>query len=485
MHEFCEQGSWTVLPLADAMTLPDLHLSPLGVVPQRDRRPRPIVDYTFSGVNDETVRLAPGKALQRILNKVVHAHPVYGPVYLAKIDIADGFYPFEYQWASPKAHPLEALADTPPAVSPTSSTMPTTSGGEAHGLARTDKRHRQRVLRTALHAIDQVLRPSMHPTALVARSPSPSRNCAKATRPGPLIRLSLAGTSTPSPPHSTYLGIASHASTHFLTRSPLHAVESPPPNGTSFWANCVRWSRPSLARAASSLHSRRPSVAATAIAYAFDSLADFRAIADTLRDRPTRFRELIPVGPTFARGACDACQRALTDGHGRSGHPTLCPVHALTRRIPQLRHILQLRHAGAAPTTPLNAFRFAGPEWHFVLASDITAQMRRAAATLPTQDLDTRDFTARCTRAGGAMALLCGGFVSDRIRLIGRWRSDEVYRYVHVQAQPVMTGAAAAMLRGGNFRLNIPPSLPGVPPEGPPFLNLRPTGPVRRHPVHE
>lgn len=92
MHEFCEQGSWTVLPLADAMTLPDLHLSPLGVVPQRDRRPRPIVDYTFSGVNDETVRLAPGKALQRILNKVVHAHPVYGPVYLAKIDIADGFY---------------------------------------------------------------------------------------------------------------------------------------------------------------------------------------------------------------------------------------------------------------------------------------------------------------------------------------------------------------------------------------------------------
>ena len=40
----------------------------------------------------------------------------------------------------------------------------------------------------------------------------------------------------------------------------------------------------------------------------FDSLSDFRAIADTLRDRPTRFRELIPVGPPYARGACDACQ---------------------------------------------------------------------------------------------------------------------------------------------------------------------------------
>jgi hypothetical protein len=43
----------------------------------------------------------------------------------------------------------------------------------------------------------------------------------------------------------------------------------------------------------------------------FDSLADFRTIADTLHERPTRFRELIPVGTPMATGACDACQRGM------------------------------------------------------------------------------------------------------------------------------------------------------------------------------
>jgi hypothetical protein len=51
------------------------------------------------------------------------------------------------------------------------------------------------------------------------------------------------------------------------------------------------------------------------------------------------------------------------------------------------------------------------------------------------------------------MALLCAGVPCDKIRMVGRWRSDELYRYLHVQAQPVMTGLAAAMLHGGGYRL--------------------------------
>ena len=43
--------------------------------------------------------------------------------------------------------------------------------------------------------------------------------------------------------------------------------------------------------------------------------------------------------------------RGETIGHGRSGHPTLCPVAALTRRL------LHLRTRGATRATPLNAFR--------------------------------------------------------------------------------------------------------------------------------
>jgi hypothetical protein len=98
MIDFCRQGYWLVLPYDVVSDWPNLRISPLGVVPQRDRRPRLIVDYTFSGVNAETVQLAPneamqfGRALQRVLSIIVHANRRYGPVYMAKIDIADGFY---------------------------------------------------------------------------------------------------------------------------------------------------------------------------------------------------------------------------------------------------------------------------------------------------------------------------------------------------------------------------------------------------------
>jgi hypothetical protein len=96
--DFCQQGYWAVLPYDSVRHWTGLRISPLGVVPQRDRRSRLIVDYSFSGVNDDTVLLAPresmqfGRALQRVLRTIVHADPRYGPVYLSKIDIADGFY---------------------------------------------------------------------------------------------------------------------------------------------------------------------------------------------------------------------------------------------------------------------------------------------------------------------------------------------------------------------------------------------------------
>lgn len=98
MLDFCRQGYWLVLPYSVVKDWPNLRISPLGVVPQRDRRPRLIVDYTFSGVNLATLQLAPreamqfGRALQRVLSKIVHADPRFGPTYMAKIDIADGFY---------------------------------------------------------------------------------------------------------------------------------------------------------------------------------------------------------------------------------------------------------------------------------------------------------------------------------------------------------------------------------------------------------
>ncbi|WP_317202287.1 hypothetical protein [Janthinobacterium sp.] len=98
MADMIDQGYWVILPYSSVLHLPHLRLSPLGVVPQRDRRPRIIVDYTFWGINEDTVALAPSEAMQfgrafdRILHKIRRANRRYGPTYMIKVDIADGFY---------------------------------------------------------------------------------------------------------------------------------------------------------------------------------------------------------------------------------------------------------------------------------------------------------------------------------------------------------------------------------------------------------
>ena len=67
------------------------------------------------------------------------------------------------------------------------------------------------------------------------------------------------------------------------------------------------------------------------------------------------------------------------------------------------------------------------------------------------------------------MALLCHGTDDSLIRLLGRWRSDAMLRYLHLTAQPLMRKFSTQMLQGGDYTL-IPsdsmselPQLPLVP----------------------
>jgi hypothetical protein len=100
MLDFVNKGFFTLLPWRLVKHLPGLRVSPLGIIPQRARRPRLIVDYSFYGINAETVKLAPneamqfGRTLERTLQQIRHADPIHGPVYLSKVDLADGFYRF-------------------------------------------------------------------------------------------------------------------------------------------------------------------------------------------------------------------------------------------------------------------------------------------------------------------------------------------------------------------------------------------------------
>ena len=141
--------------------------------------------------------------------------------------------------------------------------------------------------------------------------------------------------------------------------------------------------------------------------------------------------------------------------------------------------VLTLRTQGATLDTTLNAVRPTptSPFYH-ISASDLTTRIRAVLHLHPDPAYTIDDVSVRSTRAGGAMALLCAGVDSDRLRMIGRWRSDEMFRYLHVQAHPVMNGLSAAMLCGGDFRL-IPAYF--SPPSFPPF-DLWPPGPMERYP---
>jgi hypothetical protein len=98
LYDYVRMGYWLVLPYSSLRGHPTLHIAPAGVVPQRDRRPRPIMDYSFNHVNQSSLHLAPhhamqfGQAFQRLLQRLAYTNPAYGPPLMAKIDLADGYY---------------------------------------------------------------------------------------------------------------------------------------------------------------------------------------------------------------------------------------------------------------------------------------------------------------------------------------------------------------------------------------------------------
>ena len=134
---------------------------------------------------------------------------------------------------------------------------------------------------------------------------------------------------------------------------------------------------------------------------------------------------------------------------GRSGDPSLCPVRAVVRRV------LHLREHGAVPDTPLAVYYLNG-HWCRVSPADITNTLRTAVLAVGPAHLGftPADVSARCLRAAGAMALLCAHVDTDVIQLLGRWRSDEMLRYLHLQAEPVMRNFSRLMLAGGHFALH-------------------------------
>jgi hypothetical protein len=139
--------------------------------------------------------------------------------------------------------------------------------------------------------------------------------------------------------------------------------------------------------------------------------------------------------------------RGKAIGHGASGHATACPLRVIRRRVLYLRSF-----AAPPPDTPLYAL-MERHRWRLVPSTAITAALRASATDIGhTLGLQPSDISAWALGAGGAMALLLGKVDYATIQLIGRWRSDQILRYLHVSARPIMQCHASIMTQNGAFR---------------------------------
>ena len=142
-------------------------------------------------------------------------------------------------------------------------------------------------------------------------------------------------------------------------------------------------------------------------------------------------------------------ERGEVIAHGRSGHVVACPV------LTTICRVLFLRAQHLPLTSPLCTYVHSRPTP--LTSNHITSLLCEAARSLLTVGFAPTDVNARSLRAGGAMALLCGRVDADTIRLVGRWRSDAMFRYLHAQALPLIRDLSRLMLHHGAYTL-----LPGT-----------------------
>ena len=127
---------------------------------------------------------------------------------------------------------------------------------------------------------------------------------------------------------------------------------------------------------------------------------------------------------------------------GRSGDPFCCPTLAIARRV------IHLRSNNAPSNTPLARAFLASGTTKSVTPAVITYHLRAAVRFLGSGlGFTPAEVSARSLRAGGAMALLVAKVDTDVIRLLGRWRSDEMFRYLPLTAEPITRHFAKRMLQ--------------------------------------
>ena len=115
---------------------------------------------------------------------------------------------------------------------------------------------------------------------------------------------------------------------------------------------------------------------------------------------------------------------------------------------------------GATGETPISSFK-KGNKWQQIRGYNITAAIRSVFQSEgPSIVFIEADISTHSLRARGGMYLLMEQVYPDTIRVVGRWQSDMILRYLHPTENSVTEGLLANMFKHGAYAL-IPPTHAG------------------------
>ena len=157
----------------------------------------------------------------------------------------------------------------------------------------------------------------------------------------------------------------------------------------------------------------------------------FRVSGTEFRGDDIPLHLLDPSRVTFAGLIFDKQKNGVPDekvglGTSVNGHN---PVATLIEIVAHLR-----QYPETTGDTPLYHFYNERGTACVVSSRMVTTFLRKVAISVEVDQPPTVG-ALRCT---GATALLEGRIPTSLIKLLGRWRSDEVFRYLHTQSEPLM-----------------------------------------------
>jgi hypothetical protein len=87
-----------------------------------------------------------------------------------------------------------------------------------------------------------------------------------------------------------------------------------------------------------------------------------------------------------------------------------------------------------------------------IKATDITQALHLATIAMAHQmGLTHTDISARSVCAGSAMSLACGSMNRNTIHMLGRWHSDAMLQYLHLQAKHLMHKFTVTLFNHGSY----------------------------------